>query len=330
MSDTDAAPSFDEFDSLLTFSDEAPADEPAEELAADADAPEDDAFDPGDGEEEDAPLAASEAGSEDNPIDLKDLPDDVFVKIKVGGKEEVVSQREHADGIIRQKDFNRRVNEIRDESKRVGEIAQKAQAKVQHYEKSVHSLFSNHEQLDKHLMAHYPEEYEKLAFAYARRYAAEKELPEGERTRIQLDRQKQRHAAQLARERGMREKLESAKRRETEEATLRDALAAPWQEGFTEAGSPALDTATNAKLMGDAEHMFDAFQKREGRMMPHDAIRHMFATLYRNYAPAAEPAPAAKPPAAPRRASRRRARGKKDTRPSEGADGSWNFDHISD
>lgn len=327
MADADTVPDLDAFDTLINLGDDAPADEPAEDLADDPEAEGADFV----GDQSDADADEPEDDEPgDEPLSIKDLSEDITVRIKVDGEEVVVSQRELASGYIREKSFNRRVNELRDLRESAEGLIGKANAKVQNYENAAHSLFSNHEKLDEFMLAHHPEQYEKLAFAYARRYAAEKAMPEHERTRLQLDRQAQRHQKQLTNERKRRQALESAKNAETETAQIRDAIERPWREAFAESGSPKLDAAATRRMNADAERIFDAYKAREGRMMPSDDIRHMFATLFRHYAPAAAPEPAAAPKA-PRRASRRPRRGKgKAPKFVDGPNG-WDFgDSLSD
>lgn len=314
--------------------DDAPADDaPDFEGHLDPDA----AAEPGDdddyGDEPDDDTEPAAAGAEDNPLAIGDLDEKTFIRIKSDGEELVVSQRELANGYIREKSFNRRVNELRDETKRAGELVDKSKAANEKLKSDVHSLFANPERCFAYMSEHFPNELEKVARTFAERFAAEEAMDPRQRERLLLQRRDARHKKQLVQERTRRQELEAKQTRDSNRTAFQAAIEAPHREAFVEAGSPTLEKAAQAAFRQEANELFEAIERRTRRLPERDEIRRIFSLLYARHGTAAAaetPAPAA-PPTPRRAAPRTRRRGRKEPRAlQESPDGSWDMSHLTD
>lgn len=293
---------------------------------ATADEPEDDYDDEPDAE-------PAEAGAEENPLGIGDLDEKTFVRIKSDGEDLVVSQRELANGYIREKSFNRRVNELRDETKRASELVEKSKAGSEKLRNDVHSLFANPERCFAYMSEHFPEQLEKVARTFATRFTEEEAMDPRQRERLLLDRQRKRDQKQLHAERTRRQELEANQARSSSRAAFQSAIEAPHREAFVEAGSPTLDKAGQAAFRQEANELFEAIERRTKRLPERDEIRRIFSLLYARHgaSAAAEPPAATAPPRARRAAPRTRRRGRKAPHVlQDSPDGSWNMDHLTD
>jgi flagellar biosynthesis GTPase FlhF len=321
-----------DFDALIesniTVDDAAPADDaelPAiepdeEELQADSD----------DDERAEDDTETPEAGSQEAPLSVKELSEERFIEIKVGDEKVVVSEKELANGHIRQRDFSRRVNELRDQTKRTTEIAEKAEERVQAVKNSVHSLFSNPERTFSYMSEHFPDQLEKVARTYAEQHIAEQKLSPEERLKRVRERDAERHQKQLAAERRRREEVEAEQRARSAAADARALIEAPHRRAFAAAGSPVLSGEARAAFQTEAKRMLKLLEEEYGRTPPEEEIEKAFGFLYERHGTPAEAETPEAPPK-PRRASgKRRRRTKKTQGLRESSDGTWDFSHLED
>ena len=202
-------------------------------------AAEDDGAVEGEGEDGEPEDAHDARGSKEQPFDVKDLPADKYIQIKVDGEKTVVPLSELAAGYVREQTFHQRINKTR----ALAEEAQSAVEKATEFPKKLANEFrtfvSDPEQLYEFFMQ--SEEREQVLEKVARRFAElrmkHRENPE-ERLQWLRARDEQRLQAE-------RQAFEAERQRETEERTKKEqteramSIFRPgWEAGLRRAGFP--------------------------------------------------------------------------------------------
>lgn len=179
-------------------------------------------------------------GTREDPISVKDLPEDKFIKIKVDGREEIVSLRELADGHIREQTFRAKMKEVKDLPAKIDALKDEFTNRLTGTKSKVNTLLSDPKLLFQ-FFGQDPE-MESVGMEFARLMAvqakADKENPIGKQQRM-LERQRTKLEAERAEhERTTREREQH---RQTSEAVQRraEALKPAWEGALREAGFPA-------------------------------------------------------------------------------------------
>jgi hypothetical protein len=199
----------------------------------------DEVLEPAEGDELELEAEEDTRGTKAEPLSIKDLPDDRFIKLKINGEEAVVSLRELADGHIREATFRQKAGEAKTVVEQATRIAQQAKQGRETDRATINALLQDPERLFEFYTQddHTESVLEALAIRYAKLKQSEKANPHAK-----TQRQVQREQARLAKE---RQDFES--RRQHEERTSRESAATQrrsaelkpaWEAGLKEAGFP--------------------------------------------------------------------------------------------
>lgn len=238
-------------------------------------------------------------GTKEDPISVKDLPEDRFIKLKIDGKEEVVSLRELADGHIRQQTFVAKMREVKDIPGKIDALKQEFNDRLTGTKSKVNALLSDPKMLF-NFFSQDPE-METVGLEFARLVAvqakADKENPLGKQQRL-LERQR----AKLEQERQEHERTtrEREQHRQASEAVQRraEALKPAWESALKESGFPTptqeLYDLVNANVATAAKRTGKPVTPEEFKAIAVRAIK--FLGLKPG---TSKPAPAAKPTKTP-------------------------------
>jgi hypothetical protein len=179
-------------------------------------------------------------GTKDDPISVKDLPEDKFIKLKIDGKEEIVSLRELADGHIREQTFRAKMKEVKDLPAKIDALKQEFGDRLTGTKSKVNALLGD----AKMLFQFYGQDPEmeavgvEFAKLVANQLKADKENPLGKQQRTL---QRQQEKLRQEREDHERTTREREQHRQTSEAVQRraEALKPAWEGALREAGFPA-------------------------------------------------------------------------------------------
>lgn len=291
-----------------------------------ADLEEDSEFANPESEESDEPAR----GTEDNPIPIVELDEQMFVRVKIDGQEETVHLREAANGIIRQRSFSRRVNELNEMRPRFEKAVEAAEQRVKRVEQSALGLFQNPKQLDEYMERHYPDQWEAAARLKARRYQEVLQMSEAERLEYHRQRDRERYQRELAAARKQADDAQKSVREQREQEEIIERISDPFRQALAEVGPARLDQAAKKKAFRAAAQILEA-EETDGRKLSADELREVFALTLSRYAAPVEPQPDSPAPAAPpRRVAPRKRRSRAATPLKESPDGTWDFSHLKD
>lgn len=116
-------------------------------------------------------------GSRDNPLTVKDLPQDKYIKVKVDGKEEVVDLRDCVDGYVRRQSFDRMTSKVNANLEEALTITREAVQERANIRTNFTAFMKDPKRLHAHLAEHAPETMREMAYMEAERLAEEKKNP---------------------------------------------------------------------------------------------------------------------------------------------------------
>lgn len=218
------------------------AEEPDQDGEGVADAAGDEAPEGGDAEEQEEPKAPSK-GTRDKPFALNDIADQ-YVKVKVDGKEQVISLKQAAENGMMRATFNNRLREVADTMR---EMKQAHDATVEEREKlrgAVTKVFSDSRELFDLLSDRHPKTLEEIARGWYHQQKRLREMSPEEKTEylIGLERRKFEKEAKTREERLARERAELEESRTAAEVEKKRVEMAPWhEEAMRKAGFPTID-----------------------------------------------------------------------------------------
>ncbi len=252
-------------------------------------APEEDATDDG--------LPAGK-GTRDNPLTIKDLPEDRFVKVKVDGEEQTVDLRDAVNGYIRRQTFDKGISKANAAVQEATAMATKAVEERTMLRQNFDGFISDAERMFPFYLDNHPETLEAMAIKYAQLRQAENQDP-----RLKMQREfaaKQRKLEEeTARTRKEREEWESQRTRTQQAEAARKAFEPAYQEGLRAAGFPKV----TKELQDEIRVRLDYARRRDGKLSPDTVKGAVIAAAKFLGAPAvpaaAKPAPVAKPTAKP-------------------------------
>lgn len=174
-------------------------------------------------------------GSRDNPLTVKDLPQDKFIKVKVDGKEEIVDLRDAVSGYIRTQAFDRMTSKVNANLEEALTITRQAVEERATFRQNFLSFCQDPKRLHAHLAEHFPETVREMAHLEAQRFAEEKANPGVvEQRRLAAERRRLEAERAAWEEQQQSEHRTRAEREAT--ARLQAAIAPGYNAGIKEAG----------------------------------------------------------------------------------------------
>lgn len=260
----------------------------------------------GEGEEPELELEGEEGdeeadtrGTREDPISVKDLPEDRFIKLKIDGREETVSLRELGDGYIREQTFRGKLKEIKDVPTKIDALVQEFGEKLTGQRGRVNKFLSDPEKLFEFYTQ--SDETEAVGMELAKRFAqlaaAEKANPLAKQQRqlarkeAQLEQQRREHERTTRERDEQRQASEAAQRR-------RDELKPAWEDALKESGFPKptseLYELVNVNVTAQAKKLGRPVSPAEFKAIALRAIKFLDLKPGGN-----KPAPAPKPTKTP-------------------------------
>lgn len=203
---------------------------------------------PGEGEEAQAherpdkpekpQFGPKDRGTRDKPLTEKDLPDDRFIKLRINGKEEVVSMRDAVKGFIAKQTFDRVYSQVNANAEKVLQLGNQAIEERERIRDELQSFLTNPEKMLGWCMKYAPEVADQFAMRYATEYLQKwREKPE-----LKMQFEHERKLAQLREQQQTNEQQHrdwERHRAMTERTAEKKALLAPgYHEGMKLAGFP--------------------------------------------------------------------------------------------
>lgn len=200
-------------------------------------------------ESEEAPDAEEEApkpptkGTKDKPFELKDIADQ-FVKVKIDGKEQVISLKQAAENGMMRATFNNKLREVNDtmkELKRSYDAVSEERDKVR---SAVSQVFSDPKEMFDILTERYPQTLEGLARGWYQQQKWLQSLSPEKKAEylVSLERKKLEKAEKTQREKLDRERAELDESRAAAEVEKKRIEMGPWhEEALRKAGFPTID-----------------------------------------------------------------------------------------
>ena len=242
---------------------------------------------------------ADTRGTKEDPISVKDLPADKFIKLKIDGKEETVSLRELGDGYIREQTFRGKLKEIKDVPGKLDQLEQSFKERLTGQRGQVNKLLSSPDKLFEFYTQ--SDETEAVGMELAKRFA---QLAAAEKANPLAKQQRQlaRKEALLEQQRKDHERTtrEQETQRQASEASQRRAAALKpvWEEALKEAGFPKptseLYELVNVNVTAQAKKLGRPVSPAEFKAIALRAIKFLDLKPGGN-----KPAPAPKPTKTP-------------------------------
>lgn len=190
-------------------------------------------------DEYEAPESDGGRGSKQAPFQVKDLPADKYIALKIDGEKQVIPLSEMAAGYIREQTFNQRVNKIKSLSDQAEAAIKEGRAMQDRTREEFRSFIRDPDQIYDFFMA--DPERERVFEAAATKYAALlRHFREQPAQRLAFERQ--RDVERLAQERQRFEAQKQAELAERQNAEMQQraqAIFRPgWEAGLKKAGFP--------------------------------------------------------------------------------------------
>lgn len=251
-------------------------------------------------------------GTREKPLTIKDLPDDVYVQVKVDGKQDTVSLKEYAQGIIRMESFHGAYNKANQAYQDATEIAQKSLEERQKIRDGVKGLFKTPKQMFDYYMEHYPDEAVELGRMIALQFKEWNETPGARETHKAMIRERQ-LAAERERFQRERENWERGQHESRAKAEAAERFRPAHNEAMKEAGFPKITEKFKRTM-----HALLNIEQNSGQPLTPERYKEIFAEALSIAKPedtvaGRKPPPSADPPRRPN-----------PSRPANGKTPDWN------
>lgn len=203
--------------------------------------------------EDEEPAEASDAeeetpkpptkGTKDKPFELKDIADQ-FVKVKIDGKEQVISLKQAAENGMMRATFNNKLREVNDAMKELKLSHERTVEERDKVRAAVTEVFTDSRVAFELLSERYPKTLEDLARGWYHQQKRLREMSPEEKTEylLSIERRKLEKEAKTREERLARERAELEESRTAAEIEKKRIEMAPWhEEALRKAGFPTID-----------------------------------------------------------------------------------------
>lgn len=248
--------------------------------------------------EEEEPLLPRGKGTREEPLTIKDLPDDkLFLELKVDGEKVVVSMREAVEGAyLRPQAFDRMLSKANHAKEEAEQIATAAVTHQENFRAGFNKFITNPESLFTMMLAKHENVLHEVAVRYAEMRAREQQDPtlqhkrRTEQERREIEQERQRTAAE-------RQQWETTRRStEAAESALRE-LKPGYEAGLKAAGFPTV----TPELKQEIRVRLGVVRGAKGRISADD-VKEAVVRAARFLAAGGTPSPAAPQPERPAKA----------------------------
>jgi hypothetical protein len=250
-------------------------------------------------EPEEARPWPKDKGTRDKPLELKELPEDVFVRVKIDGQKDVVNLKEYASGIVRMETFHASLSRAKNAYEEASEIAHESLQERQAIRDYFQEVFKTPAKLFQRLMQD-PDEMVELGKMIAAQYKEWHENPSA----LMEHKHRLRQRVLDERERRIQEQGERSES-ERRAARVKAEAIERWKpvhaEAMQENGFPKLTKAFQKKFNA----LFRAEWEETGGKVTPETYKELFREVLKLEKPVStaqdrKPPPQADPPTRPR------------------------------